>query len=773
MIYNDNVAIIELIKNSKDASSDKVILSFNDIIEIDDLIADSNTKPKIIIKDFGMGMSRLDIEEKWLNIAYSEKKNRTDQVYAGNKGVGRFSCDRLGRNLELYTKSKEDKYLRIKIDWTLFENKGINDLISSIPLEIEVLDKDFFLECIGEKEFISGTVLIINELRSQWNEQKIKKLLAEIEKFSPSLDDSFEVYFKSNMSFKDKFLCDKRINNNILDKLSFKTTRIKSNIDELGEYLYTELYYYNEKVYKYKAINPYPNLKNIVVEIHYLDTLSKSYFTKSFGIKPNLYGSVFLFYNQFRISPYGNEKNDWLGLDQRKAQGTSRNFGTRDLIGRIDVRDLNGAFSVITSREGLAHNNSYYDLIAYDQDDQVKLTNGKSDYGYVNRIIRQLESFVVNGLDWNRISDNLEKMQSVSGEEVIKNPDRFSINKLSEETIHKEVNKVLKSKYEIVDFDVNNELIGKINEINSDKFNKFISDFIVKTEDKTLLDLSKTEINIVKKIISESNKKVNVAKAEAITAKIKEKEAVNLVEKVEKKLLIEKKKHSYLLATRRTLSPDADGLIHTIKINNIEINEGIDSIIEGIQYNELTQEDIVKKLSAIKLYSMKSLKMAELATRSGFDKDIDIRTIDIVTYIVEYLNIYKDTIDNNLYIQFENNDIEFIRSLSVLNLSIVLDNLISNSVKWNADNVRISFEVVINELWVTISDNGLGLSELFTDSPEEIFNLGVRDEAPEGVDGSGIGLHYSRSLLSKANASIDFLGNNIHLKGASFKVVFR
>ncbi len=190
-----------------------------------------------------------------------------------------------------------------------------------------------------------------------------------------------------------------------MEKLAFKTTYIKSFIDKTGQYIETFLYFQGELVYKYKANNPYKLLKNISVEFHYLDSLSKSYFTKNFGIKPNSYGSIFLFYNNFRISPYGNEKNDWLGLDQRKSQGTSRNFGTRELIGRIDVTDHDETFAVITSREGLVHNRAYFELVAFDPEEKALLDNGKNEYGYVTTIIRQLESFVVKGTDWNRLED--------------------------------------------------------------------------------------------------------------------------------------------------------------------------------------------------------------------------------------------------------------------------------------------------------------------------------------------------------------------------------
>ncbi|WP_213030615.1 sensor histidine kinase [Acinetobacter baumannii] len=767
LIYNDNVAIIELIKNSKDANSPKVILEFNDISTHNSPLI---SEGKIIIKDYGHGMTKIDIKDKWLNIAYSEKRNNRNKEYAGNKGVGRFSCDRLGSQLELYTKSKEDDFLRLSINWTEFENKGKFDVISDIDLEIEVLKKEVFLENIGESNFEQGTILIISNLRNDWSEQKLKKLIAEIEKFSPSLDNDFEVIFKSNIKFEDKEFAKKnnnKINNNILEKLAFKTTYIKSFIDYTGEFIETFLYFQGELVYKYKAKNPYKLLKNIKVEIHYLDSLSKSYFTKNFGIKPNNYGSVFLFYNNFRISPYGNEKNDWLGLDQRKSQGTSRNLGTREIIGRIDVKDHDDTFAVITSREGLAHNKAYYELVAFDPEEKVFLDGGRSEYGFVTTIIRQLENFVVKGTDWNRLEDRWGKLLSVSSDDLLKSPDRFYSKSLSAEVIKKEVLRIKDSIIELVNFEVYNDVINKVQSINHEKYLGFLQDFIENTQDKTLEDLSPKEKGVVKTLINTSQRIVHEAKEETKKAKEETKEVIKTLE-------VEKKKHAYLLATRKTLSKDADGLIHTIKINNAEISTGIDNLIDLIQYNEIDTAGILKKLSNIRLFALKTLKMAEIAIRSDFDKEIDIRNVNIVQYIKEYLSIYGSIFDSKkIKINFEDQDLDFIRSISILNLSIVLDNLISNAIKWSAKNLYFKFTKENNYLKILISDDGVGLSDLFISSPEAIFDLGAKDAPPEEISGSGIGLFYSRHLLKEMNAEINFLENNHILSGACFEVIFK
>ena len=135
-----------LVKNSKDAGSPKAILEFTEEIIVSE-------KSSLVIKDFGKGMTLDDIKDKWLNIAYSEKKGnlfKDIEAYAGNKGVGRFSCDRLGQELVLYTKSVHGDFIKLPIVWSLFENKGQDDEISSIPLEYSILDEDSFKSEIGD-----------------------------------------------------------------------------------------------------------------------------------------------------------------------------------------------------------------------------------------------------------------------------------------------------------------------------------------------------------------------------------------------------------------------------------------------------------------------------------------------------------------------------------------------------------------------------------------------------------------------------------------------
>ena len=120
LITNDYVAVFELVKNSFDAHARSVRVLF---------LTDT-----IIIADDGKGMASDDITQKWLFVAYSAKSDGTEDLdyrheigqrrrhaYAGAKGVGRFSCDRLGKTLTLHSRAKNEPVQVLDVNWTLYE----------------------------------------------------------------------------------------------------------------------------------------------------------------------------------------------------------------------------------------------------------------------------------------------------------------------------------------------------------------------------------------------------------------------------------------------------------------------------------------------------------------------------------------------------------------------------------------------------------------------------------------------------------------------------
>lgn len=373
LIIDDNIAIFELVKNSYDAHATKVIITFE--------------KNKIIIADDGKGMSLDDVNNKWLALAYSAKKNGNEdleesedvktkrisyrdniqykKVYAGAKGIGRFSSDRLGSKLKLITKKKDFEKIEIlDINWKDFEQDDLEDFIK-IPV-IHNSVSSFKLPFPNNKNH--GTILEISN-SSNWSRSKIVDLKHSLEKlinpFSETEKFIIEIISKRD-SEEDLKMDDKteqfkyierdrvngKIQNSILDIIKLKTTELSLEVDT--DFIYTKIIDRGTIIYHIKEKNKY-NLfiDNLKINLYYLNFTAKVNFSKRMGIQPVNYGSVFLFKNGFRVQPYGNKGDDSWGLDYRAQQGYNRFIGTRDLFGRVDIITNNvEQFKEVSSRDG-------------------------------------------------------------------------------------------------------------------------------------------------------------------------------------------------------------------------------------------------------------------------------------------------------------------------------------------------------------------------------------------------------------------------------------
>jgi hypothetical protein len=137
-------ALVELVKNAYDADAGYA----NVVIETAKKNDMENTrypdaKGYIMVTDNGHGMSSTAIKEGWLTISNSLKrkmkekggKTKKKRTPLGDKGLGRFGAQRLGYNLEIFTKPEnEDVEYHVALSWRDFENK---DKLGDVPVYIE------------------------------------------------------------------------------------------------------------------------------------------------------------------------------------------------------------------------------------------------------------------------------------------------------------------------------------------------------------------------------------------------------------------------------------------------------------------------------------------------------------------------------------------------------------------------------------------------------------------------------------------------------------
>ena len=367
LITDDYIAVFELVKNSFDAHSTEVKIIFN---------ADS-----LVMMDNGKGMNYDDLLKKWLFVAYSAKhegveddellepnfkdyrdKIQEKRIYAGSKGIGRFSCDRLGSQLRLTSRKvgSDAKIERLIIDWENFEKDATEEFV-----EIDVFHEN--PKEINNPDFQHGTILEITGLRSSWSRQKKKGLKHSLEKlinpFSSLEDTSIKQQFSIIINAEDEKDTDlkeknrERINgpieNVLFEILNIKTTQILMEVSPKDDLITTTLNDRSIPIYELKEKNEtVPKLRNIKYQLFYLNRSAKYNFSKRMGINSVVYGSIFLYKNGIRVYPFGEEGKDLLGIDRRKQQGTKRYLGTRELIGHIEITDDKDIFKETSSRDG-------------------------------------------------------------------------------------------------------------------------------------------------------------------------------------------------------------------------------------------------------------------------------------------------------------------------------------------------------------------------------------------------------------------------------------
>ena len=768
LINNEYIAIFELVKNSYDAGATHVKISFlNDTIEIE---------------DNGKGMTKDDIINKWLFVAYSEKKeeNRKESYRdkirphtAGAKGIGRFSCDRLGSELELYTKTKNDKYVnKLFIDWKKFEH---NDSKTIDSFKVEYSSKDILLF-----NGIQGTKLVISNLFDDWNRRNLLKLKSFLRKLiNPTItyNDEFQIELivpseeNKDNSFGSGEL-HKKINgiikNDIFEQLNIKTINIKVTITQNGQEIHTVLYDRGHYVYIKKDYNKgfktynYNKLHNINIELYYLNRQSKELFRRLMDIRVKDYGSVFVYKNNFRILPYGEPLRDVFDIDRRKAQGYNRNLGTRDLIGRVSIYGENKEFIETSSRaDGFVQNETTEQLNNF----------------FRNEVLIPLEKYVVKYVDW--ADDDAEKtivskdvvdkvLKQILKDSIYKhtfdlqyNYDvLFNATTEQKNNIYKYINQLKKYVIKKQDSDLNvenllNNLTKQLVSINNEK-NK------LSQEAQNIYD--KYEYEVYHRNILEQEKQQLISYNQELESQ--NKKNINTIEKLHNKLGAEKRRAFFL---QNTLTYEQEKLMerfHMFKTNSITIMQVIKSNIRKLQNNNLSKNDILNCFDNIVYLVSRNNVLLDFGAGTLFDTQEEHVTGCIFDYISEYCEkiIKSKNIIEVKIIRYYSEP--FIINFSPQDISIIIDNVVSNSSKHNASILYVEFYKRESKVQIIFRDNGIGIDKKITDV-NSLFELGISYTQ----FGMGMGLYHIKKIIKEQLNGIVYI-NKDYIDGFELIIEF-
>lgn len=385
LVGSVHVAILELIKNAYDADATEVWISA-------DRVPDGIVT---VVEDNGSGMTFDQVQKYWMKIATTNKvKQSISEKYgrpkSGAKGIGRFSCRRLGTWLTLQTTAEcaSGKFQTtcLRINW--------KDFVAGTSLSQVEVEYNKHNSTTGK----SGTILRITspdtELLSEKSISYIKRhstiLVANrgIHRKGFEPDPGFNLSFRFFGEKEDGFsnLRDDLLNagwGTVTAHVNAKGCAVL-NLDAMG-------------IGK-TSFTSGANFKHIVgakltvgVLVDDGDQIrNKKVLT--LGAMRNLlddWGGVMIRYNGVRVQPYGNPTDDWLNIDrdrglrrrmseQADIVKLARSFkdvsperymlqllSSRSYVGDVEITSAIHGFEIKASREGFLNSMAFDELRSF------------------------------------------------------------------------------------------------------------------------------------------------------------------------------------------------------------------------------------------------------------------------------------------------------------------------------------------------------------------------------------------------------------------------
>lgn len=761
LITDDQVAIFELVKNSFDAGADTVALYFGE--------------SELVVADNGSGMSFDDLKTKWLFVAYSSKRDRAAskdfrQVasdrrhFAGSKGIGRFSSDRLGGQITLQTKTKGERaglVHRLIVDWNRFE-KNDKEYFEEVPLsysETKSFDLPAELKTFKAK-LVHGTVIGVQKLRHQWTRTEILELKASLAKLiNPFGDkgDRFNILITAPQERLEdsriraiavekgevpltREIVNGKVGNFIFGELQSKTTLIRVAIED--GLLSTSLIDRGELIYKVREPNPYDRLNHsgFRCEIYYLNQSAKLTFARRVGLPSVQFGSIFLFRNGFRVYPIGESNNDWFGFDRRKQQGYNRFLGTREIIGRVDVYGSDEDFQEASSRnQGLIETPAVRQLAK----------------AVMDHCLKRLERYVVP-VSWVDKAD--AKAEDLS--RLLTDPGRARVSSVVANLVDNE-------QVELLDY--SKQLVDLINE-RSEEFEaslvslRTIAEKIGDRRFLAKLDRAEKRFEELKKSESEARKAADRERASAEAATRRAENAESAAEQASHEAATERRRANFL---EGVLSIDKSTILnmhHQITIYAVDAAQQVENLLsETASRNSVPREVLLKAIEQIAFLNRKIQAISRFAVQANFKLESEKIETDLAGFIADYIDqIARRSGSARLRIHVENNHPGQKLRFNPMNASIVVDNLISNSKRAKASMINFELSTLEkNGILIRASDNGRGLPA--GTNKDRIFEMGYTT-----TQGSGLGLYHVRQVLGELGGSIEVESSSS--QGTSFLI---
>jgi len=319
LVETAHIALVELVKNAYDADATQVTIK---------IVPDPPHGPQVHVIDNGSGMTFSDVENYWMRIATTHKRGhqvsmRYGRPRTGSKGIGRFSCRRLGTRLKLLTTAALDdgrfEQTEVSFDWLKFKpGREITEI-----------------KCDGSSEKLkqatAGTTLIISKSPAdEWGKRGydfLKRQLAVLAANRGRKRAGFEEDPGFNVSLEAPGFNEK-ISNLRERLLSAGWGDLTVTVKNGGEVACTlDALKVGKKTITYTK--KLPDLVSVSATIGIMPVDRDEMRNREVISKGSLseildeWGGVYVRYKGFRVYPYGEPGNDWLNIDRDRGSRKS------------------------------------------------------------------------------------------------------------------------------------------------------------------------------------------------------------------------------------------------------------------------------------------------------------------------------------------------------------------------------------------------------------------------------------------------------------------
>jgi len=390
MIKDHTTGIMELIKNGFDADAKNVIVTVRNPTQ--------PSQTQIIVQDDGIGMTDDEVRGPWATAGTNSKqKKKIDNIKTakgrtplGEKGVGRFAAEKLGRHLKMVTRTADsDTEIEVSVNWDKFDGEKEKEL-SGVRIPIKhVLPKQF-------PDGKHGTWLKMTDLKqSKMTRKDMEALQASLLRLlAPDREyRDFDVKLECNEWPEVQDIDSTALWNSVKEKFQFK---LVCDIMDNGKMNYA----FSERDYKkpkedvreetgktdpWATSNPddfNAGRKPVCGKfriILYCWLLDVRKVLTPLGIKKediSKLSGISLYRDGFRVIPYGDKGNDWLDLNLTRVNQPGKSLSSNQIVGSVEIDQTNNKGLIDkSSREGLIENKEYFEMRQFVKNALLELQN--------------------------------------------------------------------------------------------------------------------------------------------------------------------------------------------------------------------------------------------------------------------------------------------------------------------------------------------------------------------------------------------------------------